>query len=146
MKSFIYIAAIFALSACTSSKNSDNEDAGASLTETRWSVAEINGKTLSAAKEGQKDAYMILKKETSNVEGNSGCNRMAGKFDLKENNRLSFSQIISTKMACADPERMESETQLLKAIEMTDSYIIIGDTLQLLHARMAPLAKFVAKR
>jgi heat shock protein HslJ len=56
-------------------------------------------------------------------------------------NRIRFSQMISTMMAC--PE-MEVERQLAEVLGTADSYILQGDKLQLIRARMAPLAKFEA--
>jgi hypothetical protein len=37
---------------------------------------------------------------------------------------------------------METETELLKVLSMVDSYDLVGDTLVLNRARMAPLARF----
>jgi heat shock protein HslJ len=46
-------------------------------------------------------------------------------------------------MACVD---MEMEKQFLNVLSTADSYYLTGDTLQLIRAKMAPLAKFKAER
>jgi heat shock protein HslJ len=57
-------------------------------------------------------------------------------------NRVLFSQIVSTEMACM--EGMETETQFLEVLNSVDSYDVTGDRLVLNKARMAPLARFEA--
>ena len=99
------------------------------------------GKKISRPALGQKEIHMILKKDSARVQGNSGCNTFTGGYELKEPNRISFSQVASTQMACID---MENETQFLKVLSQADSYYLKGDTLQLIRARMAPLAVFQA--
>ena len=53
--------------------------------------------------------------------------------------RIKFSKVFSTQMACAD---METESELVKVLEVTDNYSYDGKTLTLNKARMAPLAEF----
>lgn len=84
---------------------------------------------------------MILKKEKNRVQGQGGCNTFFGTYELKEPGRIRFSPMASTLMACPN---LDQETAFLSVFEKADSYIIKGDTLQLIKARMAPLAKFQA--
>ncbi len=109
------------------------------LKETYWKLVELRGQPVKTVR---KDAYMILKND-GRVQGNGGCNGMGGSYVLKEPNRLSFGPMISTMMACA--EGMDTEQGLHAVLEQADSYVI-GDNgqLQLLKARMAPLARFEA--
>jgi heat shock protein HslJ len=65
-----------------------------------------------------------------------------GTYELMEGNRIKFSGVASTMMACPD---MAIENQLGKAIEMADNYAISGKFLMLHKAKMAPLVKFEAK-
>jgi heat shock protein HslJ len=88
-----------------------------------------------------KEPHMILKAADFRVSANGGCNQMNGSFTLKPMNRIRFSQMISTMMACPN---MEIERQLSEVLQQADSYILQGDKLQLIKARMAPLAKFDA--
>jgi len=66
---------------------------------------------------------------------------MGGTYELSDPNRIKFSQLIGTMMAC---ENMEVENGLREVLKSTDSYHVSADTLQLFRARMAPLARFVA--
>jgi heat shock protein HslJ len=79
--------------------------------------------------------------EENRLNGNGGCNSFTGHFELKPGNRLAFSKIAATLMACPD---MQIETQLIEALETADHYSLLGDTLTLNKARMAPLARFEA--
>jgi len=65
---------------------------------------------------------------------------MAGTYELKEDNRILLTGIISTKMACMN--NMELESQFLNALDQADNYTLTGDTLILNKERMAPLARF----
>lgn len=112
----------------------------ASLTDIYWKLIAVNGKEVTAGTT-QKEAYIRLNSESNRVEANGGCNGIGGTYELAEPNRVKFSQLIGTMMAC---ENMEVENGLKRALETADSYHLEGDTLQLFRARMAPLAKFVA--
>lgn len=106
-----------------------------------WKLIEVNG---AAVAEGstQKEPFIRLTGEENRLEATGGCNGMGGTYELKEPNRIKFSQLIGTMMAC---ENMEVENGLKRALESADSYHIHADTLQLFRARMAPLAKFVTQ-
>ncbi|SEK98774.1 copper resistance protein NlpE N-terminal domain-containing protein [Parapedobacter koreensis] len=105
-----------------------------------WKLIEVNG-TAVASGATQKEAYILLNDENGRLEANGGCNGIGGSYELAEPNRIKFSQLIGTMMACAN---MDVENNLKRALETTDSYHVQNDTLQLFRARMAPLAKFVA--
>lgn len=106
-----------------------------------WKLIEIQGQAV-AEGSTQKEPYIQLNSDDQRVEASGGCNGMGGTYELSEPNRIKFSQLIGTMMAC---ENMEVENGLRRALESADSYHLQGDTLQLFRARMAPLAKFVAK-
>lgn len=61
------------------------------------------------------------------MNGSGGCNRLMGSYKLEESNRLSFSEIGSTKMACMN---MKTEKQLLEVLSKVDNYQLNGDTLE----------------
>ena len=73
--------------------------------------------------------------------GNSGCNQFSGDYELSDGNRIRFSRVISTKIACMD---MTLEHRFLEVLANTDNYSLKNDTLSLNRERMAPLARFVA--
>ncbi|MFC3197819.1 copper resistance protein NlpE N-terminal domain-containing protein [Parapedobacter deserti] len=112
----------------------------AALTDTYWKLIEINGEHV-ADGSTQKEPYIRLNSENNRIEANGGCNGLGGTYELSNPNRVKFSQLIGTMMAC---ENMETENGLKRALESADSYHLQGDTLQLFRARMAPLAKFTA--
>lgn len=133
--------ALMAIS-CTNQKTL-SKSADAPLFESYWKLIELMGNPIQS-QPAMREIHMILKEENSRVQGFSGCNNFLGSYELKEANRLSFSQMMSTKMACLND--METETQFLDVLQQTDIYYLHGDTLQLIRAKMAPLAKFLVKR
>ena len=82
-----------------------------------------------------------FKGKNNRVHGSGGCNTFNGSYELKEGNRISFSKIASTLMAC---ENMEAEQEFFKVLETADKFNLVGNTLTLNKAKMAPLARFEA--
>lgn len=109
------------------------------ITEKYWKLVELNGHPVTP---GPNDTYITLKLDGQRVIGSGGCNRLAGTYTLGAKNRVRFSQIVSTEMACM--EGMETETEFLRVLDRVDSYDVKGDKLVLNKARMAPLARFEA--
>ena len=120
----------------TSGVITSNDDV---ITEKYGKLVELNGHPVTP---GPNDTYITLKRDGQRVIGSGGCNRLAGTYTLGAMNRVRFSQIVSTEMACM--EGMETETQFLDMLNRVDSYDIKGDKLVLNKARMAPLARFEA--
>jgi copper homeostasis protein (lipoprotein) len=110
------------------------------ITEKYWKLIEINGRAVQVKEKLNREPHFILKQAEHKVLGTGGCNSFFGTYELKEGNRISFSKMGATQMACMD---MEVEGLLFKTLERTDNYSLKNDTLQLNKARMAPLAKFV---
>ena len=112
----------------------------AALFGTKWILTELRGNSFSEASDSSNAPHFILDFDDQRITGNGGCNGFFGSFNIGEGNRISFSDITSTLMACGD---METERSFFDVMEMTDSYHLKGDTLQLFRARMAPLAVLV---
>ncbi|MEA1786251.1 copper resistance protein NlpE N-terminal domain-containing protein [Arenibacter sp. GZD96] len=108
------------------------------ITEKYWKLVELNGKTIET-KEGQREAFLILKTENDRVHGNGGCNTFNGSYELKDEYNISFSKMATTLMACED---LDTEQQFLTVLETADNYHATETTLSLFKAKMAPLAKF----
>lgn len=106
-----------------------------------WKLIELNGKKVLHNEKNKREPHMILKIDENIVHGSGGCNTFNGKFELEERNRITFSKIASTLMAC---ENMETEQEFFKIFEMADNYFLNGDTLFLHKGKIAPLAKFEA--
>jgi len=111
------------------------------LEETYWKLVELNGQAVTAKPATGKDIYFILRKDGNKVQGFAGCNGFGGTYELKEGDRIRFSQMISTMMAC---DVLETENKLMKVFEMADNYNLVDNRLMLNKARMAPLARFEA--
>ncbi|WP_310377705.1 META domain-containing protein [Flavobacterium sp.] len=152
MKKIKYTASVLIIliliMSCSTSKNTlaVNNDKGLeaeynySLTETYWKLIELNGKPLSTV-EKQREAFMILKKDTNKVHGNSSCNTFNGTYTVTNDTQISFSKMTSTMMACIN---MVVENEFLNVVKQVDNFAIKGNILSLSRARMAPLAKFEA--
>lgn len=118
-----------------------NQTPNATLVETYWKLTELMGKPIPAPATGEKEVHITLKKQDNGLQGFAGCNNLTGTYELKEGNRIVFSKVATTLMACPD---MNLEDEFKKALGSADNYSIKGDTLSLNKARMAPLARFQA--
>lgn len=129
------------LISCKSNKQVTSEKETLPIIEKYWKLIEINGIPVNLPVNQTREPHMILKEIDKRVVGNSGCNSFFGNYEIQGENRISFSKIGATKMAC---ENMEVEGQFFKVLEMVDNYTTKTDTLSLNKAKMAPLARFVA--
>jgi heat shock protein HslJ len=111
------------------------------ITEKYWKLVELNGQKVVRKEDQTREPHFILKDSGNQINGNGGCNSFHGTYELLTGNRIRFSKMASTMMACED---MAVEDQFLKVLETADNYNILGDTLQLNKAKMAPLARFEA--
>lgn len=145
MKKYIKAISLFSVSillfSCNTTKTKKVEKTS-EITEKYWKLIEINGQKVTAENATAKEPHLILKSEENRVNGNGGCNSFFGTYELQANtNRISFSKMGSTRMACMG---VNVEDDFLNVLETVDNYTVKNDTLQLNKARMAPLAKFVA--
>ena len=106
-----------------------------------WKLSELNNISIAGYPAQNKTPYLMLKTDGNRAEGTGGCNSMGGTYALTGDNNISFSQLISTKMACAD---MMMETEFHAALEATKSYQTDGKVLTLLNERRIPVARFDA--
>jgi len=111
----------------------------ASLFGVRWQLVGMVGKELSVPPERSPSIQFMP--ETSSVSGFAGCNQYSGTYELLPGNRLRFSQMSSTLMACAD---MSMESEFHQLLTTIDNYTIRDGTLFLNRAKMAPLLEFMA--
>ncbi|CAG0998676.1 Lipoprotein NlpE [Methylophilaceae bacterium] len=123
----------------------ENSAADALAQAGHWRLVELMGKSLET---GRSDSEASAKAPTlkfdvasSRISGFSGCNRYSGQYALGAGQRLRFSGIAATQMACLDTT---VESEYLKSLNMTDSYYLVGNRLQLNRARMRTLAVFEA--
>lgn len=109
------------------------------LMEKYWKL--INIGTDSVKVYGNRKPYLILKADNKQFNGHSGCNTFSGAYELELPNRIRFSKITSTEMACPV---LDMEHRYLEALNSADHYSVRNDTLRLGLADDPPLATFVA--
>lgn len=112
------------------------------ITEKYWKLKTLDGKEVKMSKNQQKEVYFMLKTDENRVVGFAGCNSISGTYTLEKGNRIRFSQMGTTLMAC--PDVAFNEAEFLKVFELADNYTINGDTLSMNVGRRAPLAVFEA--
>ncbi len=125
MNKIILPLLVFALLQC---KSTEKNVSTATLENTYWRLAEMNGKPVITPTDA-KEVHMILTSIDSEkrVKGFAGCNNIGGSFTL-DGNKISFITI-STKMFCQD--RMEVEDFLTNALSKAETYSITGEELSL---------------
>lgn len=112
------------------------------ITEKYWKLKTLEGKDVKMAKNQEKEIYFMLKTDENRVTGFAGCNTILGSYTLEKGNRIRFSNMGSTMMACPDVDVNESD--FMKIFQIADNYTINGDELSLNVGRRAPLAVFEA--
>ncbi len=110
------------------------------LVNTYWKLVELSA-TPASAGDRQREPHLILQAQDNRLAGSGGCNRLIGAYTLS-GAQLSFGQVASTRMACA--EGMEQEQRFLAALETVRSYSIAGNALTLDDAAGLVVAKFEA--
>ena len=102
----------------------------------KWQLVKLNNKPIVIKRD--KPYYIHLIKDNQ-FSAYAGCNNLFGQYKIEDNNKISFSKVASTMMACDD---MATEQEFAKVLEMADNYNFDGKTLKLNKAKMAPLAEF----
>lgn len=137
---------ILILAGCNSSDSSDNnanEDSNGSSTpigDTYWELTKLEGTMVDQSATTGEKVHFILNTTDETVSGYSGCNLFTGNFTLEEGNRIKFSKIASTRMAC--PDATINESEVLNVFNLADNYTMDGDQLTLNVGKRAPLAVF----
>ncbi|MHA7942288.1 copper resistance protein NlpE N-terminal domain-containing protein [Formosa sp. 3Alg 14/1] len=101
-----------------------------------WKLVELRGKAIENA---SKQPYLILAAEDNRVSGNTSCNGFGGEYELLEGNRIKFSKMMHTMMACPN---MSIENEFMQVLEVADNYTVVNGVLNLNKGRMATMAKF----
>lgn len=117
------------------------QDFDKDIREKYWRLITLNGKAVVASENQKRETHFVLRTKDNRVVGHGGCNAFSGAYELLEGNRIRFSSLVSTEMACAE---IDYESDFFKAIQNTDNYSIKGDTLSLNKGKMAPLARLLA--
>lgn len=111
-----------------------------SLENTYWKLTRVGDITAETA-DNQREAHFVLHAEENRVAGSTGCNRLAGSYQL-ENDALSFGPLVTTRMACL--EGGETEQAFLGALEAAATWQVEGQALTLRDKSGAAVAQFEA--
>ncbi|RZK19439.1 MAG: META domain-containing protein [Hymenobacter sp.] len=111
----------------------------AALFETRWVVRQLGSQHVTVPAGGQ-EPYLLLRRAGA-AEGQGSCNRFRSSAFTDSTSTLTFTPLLSTRMACPAIATEQSFTQALAA---THSYRISGDTLRL-YAAPTPTATPLAR-
>ncbi len=123
----------------TTTITTDSSKGKFALAETKWRLVELNGKEVKNTSD--KDYYINLDSKSGKFATYAGCNSFNGKYVMKSANKLAFSMISGTKMACPN---MDFESKYIKALESVDNYMIEGTMLHFHKGNRSALAKFEA--
>ncbi|HYC31462.1 MAG TPA: META domain-containing protein [Gemmatimonadales bacterium] len=111
------------------------------LTERYWKLTELGGKPARTPRHGR-EAHLRLRAEGGEAGGSTGCNSFGGHYELA-GERIRFSRVVSTLMACDDPAINAQEAEFLRMLEAADRAVAVGDDLTL-YAGDRVLARFAA--
>lgn len=89
----------------------------------QWTLTYANGREVSNS-----SAYFEIARDEERFTGNTGCNRMFGTVEVK-NQRIDFSNIGTTKMMCKLPAGSVSEMSFLNALNKAEKYAQNGNVL-----------------
>ncbi|MDD3004543.1 META domain-containing protein [Flavobacterium sp.] len=137
MKLKLAVVALFTLlmTSCKPTEIKNTND----ITGKQWQLKTLNGKEITY-KEDEQTVYFILTAKENNINGFSGCNRFFGSYTLEEGNRIRFSKLGSTMMACLD--EYFNEREFLDIFDKADNFTLVDGVLSLNVGRRAPLAVF----
>ncbi len=106
-----------------------------------WNLTLLDDKPVVAA-EPQRRAHLVLDEETRRFAGSGGCNRLMGAYEC-DGDRIRFSQVASTMMAC--PDGMDTEATFTKALAQVATWRVLGRQLEFHDAEGKRVARFQAE-
>ena len=123
---------VLSTAACHSTAN----NSAPTLENNYWKLIALHGAPV-AVFDNQSEPHVILHSDSQRVSGSGGCNRLMGSYVI-EKNRVQFSQMASTMMACAQGQ--EIEHAFLRTLEGKMFWTISGNTLTLMDQEKKPVA------
>ena len=117
----------------------DNTKGKYTLSETKWRLIEVNGKSVKSSE--AKDYFINLDSKTGRFTGFVGCNTVMGSYAMIDATKLQFSKVGSTKMSCPDGN---VESKFMKMIEKVENYKIEGSNLYFNKSNSSDVLKFEA--
>jgi uncharacterized lipoprotein YbaY/heat shock protein HslJ len=113
----------------------------AKLEDTYWKLVSVRGRAV-ASGERQREPHFVMHAAGSRVSGFGGCNRLVGSYTL-EGERLSFSRMAGTMMAC--PQGAQTEGAFIEALGASTRWRIDAEQLELFDAQGATTARFESR-
>ncbi len=107
IRSAVWLAVILSVSGCASSSANPPTLAG-----TRWQLS---------GDEPQTQPITLAFRDDGRIEGSGGCNRYFGRYRVAPGQRLSVTDLASTKMLCLG-QRMKREEDYLHALGQVTRY------------------------
>ena len=137
---------MFFITACSSTKKTTMPGTPApssagmdQLTAGDWKLTELVGTFIPRI---SKAMLSFLSGEKNTVAGNAGCNRITGSFELPMMNKIKFSPLATTRMACSDEKVTATEAKFLAALGKVNTWTIADNKLTLSDSSSNELAKF----
>ncbi len=112
-----------------------------SLAETKWKLVMLNKKKIS--QKGKKAPFLKLNSKDGRFTAFAGCNSIGGRYSMPSSDRISFSEVLMTQMACAD---MTLENDFTGMLEKVTIYKLEKETLILLDDNKHILSRFDAAK
>lgn len=107
------------------------------LAETKWKLVQLKGKAVN--QNGKKPFTIKLNSKDGKFSAYMGCNSIGGNYAMPSADRLAFSNIFMTEMACTD---MTLETNFSAILEQVEIYKLDKETLTFFTGNKRILAKF----
>ena len=129
---------------CNSAKDlnssASNKVDSIAIFNTKWVITSFEGRDWSTTNMKNQNVYFTLNPVDNRINGFSGCNSFMGNYAIQADNRISFSQLGSTKMAC--PDVTIDETKMISIFHRAATFTIDNGTLVFKNDAQEPLAKF----
>lgn len=109
------------------------------LSETKWRLVSLNKKGV--IQKGNKVYFLKLNSKDARFTAFAGCNSIAGNYVMPSSDKLDFSEVIMTRMACPD---MTLEDKFGAMLVQVKSYKLDKETLMFFGEGKKELAKFEA--
>lgn len=108
----------------------------ARLDGTEWRFLRVEGEPVPAG------VKAVMRIRRGHVSGSAGCNTYGARYRIAANGSVSFSQVLSTKMACLEPTgAMQVERRIFGALPNVARIEVRDGELTLLDARGGSLAQ-----
>lgn len=148
MKTKFATLAVLALTvvSCNTTKKSnqnmtqDNPVTSEDITNSTWELTKLEGAAVDQSTTDGDKIHFVLNNADSTVSGYSGCNLFNGTYSLEKGNRIKFSKMASTRMAC--PDAKINENEVLEVFNLANNYTVKDEELTLNVGKRAPLAVF----